>query len=72
MNHLKNILTQDTIHVSLIFHIFEYAAEYGAECSTESSAKQYFILIPYLRKEAFRRSSIKQKCFFSIIWKLYY
>ena len=28
---------------TLLFYIFEYTAEYGAECSVESGAKYYFI-----------------------------
>ena len=27
----------------LIFHIFEYGSEYGAECSAKSGTKYYFI-----------------------------
>ena len=53
-----SIVVKESINI-LIFYIFEYGAEYGTECSAESSTKQHFILIPYLRKQAFRRSSIK-------------
>ena len=34
-----------------IFHIFESGAEYGAECSAESGAKQYFIYMSYMLNE---------------------
>ena len=35
---LRSIVPQKGIKI-LIFYIFEYSAEYGAECSAESGAK---------------------------------
>ena len=31
----------------LIFYVFEYEAEYGAECSVKSDAKQYFMIFSF-------------------------
>ena len=39
---LWSIVAQKDTNI-LIFYIFEYGAESGAECSAESGAKQYFI-----------------------------
>ena len=43
----QSILPQKGTNI-LIFYFFEYGAEYGAECSAVSGAKQYFTLSIYV------------------------
>ena len=40
---LWSIVAQKGTNI-LTFYIFEYDAEYGAECSAESGVKQYFMV----------------------------
>ena len=42
-----SIVVQECTNI-LIFYIFEYGAEYGAECSSVSGGKKYFMLIKKL------------------------
>ena len=39
---LWSMVAQKSTNI-LIFHIFEYGSEYGAECSAKSGTKYYFI-----------------------------
>ena len=55
---------------AIIFYIFEYGAEYGAECSVESGTKYYFIFVVKIFHGLSRRSVVHElkKVFLQLIF----